>query len=287
MNLTLARHCGRATERGQAMVEFVVAATFFLVPLFLAIVAVAKFSDVQHTTNMAGRYGAWERTVWYDDAGTKFGAINGSNQKSAAQIDNEIAVRLLNDRSQPTSVIKDTDRAATTYANGTDPMWRDNQGKAYLDQYDQHTLAVSKQGAKTDIAGQALALISKVSIDGFTGNIVPPVPADTLAVADVQVKRIAQNSEAYQRLWPKGTVWGANWTGLDFKSTGAILSNTWYANGSGATRDMVKESVPMANGLGNVVGNAAVLGMKAWVVDSPKAEIGTITPDVVPEDRLK
>jgi Flp pilus assembly protein TadG len=274
-------------QRGQAMVEFVIAATFFLVPLFLGIVILGKFSDVQHTTNMAGRYGAWERTVWYDDAGTKFDTYNGANHKSAGEIGNEIAVRLINDHTLATSVIKNTDKSATTFANGIDPMWHDNEGKAYLDNYDQQSTTITKEAPATDMAGTAISLLNTLSIPGITGTIVPPVPSDTLAVAQVSFNRIAQNSQAYRRLWPKSTVWVADWTGVDFTATGAILSNTWYANGSDSTKAMVEESVPMSKGLGNIAGNAAVIGMKLWDIGGPKSEIGKVAPDVVPADRLK
>ena len=291
MNLNTICLASRAHQRGQAMVEFLITATFFLVPLFLAMVVMAKMSDVQHTTNMAGRYAAWERTVWYDDAGTKFNTHNGSNQKSAGEIGNEVAVRLLNDRSLNTSVIKNTDRSATTLANGIDPLWHDNQGKAYMDNFNQQSSAVTREQAKTDIAGGALKVFNALAIPGFVGTVVPPVPGDTLAIAEVKFSKIAENSQAYQRLWPKDKVWDPVWAGIDFKSTGAILSNSWYANGSQGTTAMVKESVPMANGLGKVAGEAALVTMKAWnmgyALGGPKAEIGKVAVDVVPGDRLK
>ena len=62
----------------------------------------------------------------------------------------------------------------------------------------------------------------------------PPLPTDSLAVAQVSLKDIAKQSDAYQRLWPKATVWGGDWKGLDFSAEGGILSNTWSANGAGA-----------------------------------------------------
>jgi hypothetical protein len=282
------RYTTRARQRGQAMVEFLVAAIFFLVPLFLALVVMGKLSDVRHTANMAGRYGAWERTVWYDDAGTQFGNLNGANHKSAAEISNEIAVRLINDHSLATSVIKNTDRSATTFANGIDPMWHDNEGRAYLDRYDQQSTSIARQTPTTDVAGAALALIGSVSIPGVVGSIVPPVPRDTLAVASVSFGRVAQSSQAYQRLWPKLGVWVDNWAGLDFASTGAILSNTWYANGATSTEAMVKESVPMSKGLGTIAGTAAMTTMRAWnLLGGPNAAFGKVAPDVVPADRLR
>ena len=274
-------------QHGQAMVEFLVAALFFLLPLFLAIVVLAKFSDVQHTTQMAARYSAWERTVWYDDSGTKFDTINGSNQKTAAEIGHEIGVRIINDRSQATTVIKNTDRAATSFANGIDPMWRDNANVAYMDRYDQQTSAVTRTGLSTDLTSKAVETLGALSIPGVTGSMVPPVPRDTFAVADVSFKEIAKSSTAYQRLWPRDGVWAGPWNGLDFSATGAILSNTWYANGSESTKAMVQETVPMAQKMGEYAGDAALLFMQGWAQPAPKAELGKVAPDVIPGDRLR
>lgn len=277
-----------ARAGGQALVEFIVAAVFFLVPLFLAIVVLGKFSDVQHTADMAARYATWERTVWYDDAGSKFNDINGSNQKSGLEIDHEVAARLINDRSSAQTVIRKNDRNATGYINGIDPMWHDNEHRALLDNYNQQSVAVKRVAPSTNLAGGALAAVAALPLPkGVTGTIVPPVPNDTLALVALSFKEIGRNSQAYQRLWPKATVWGGDWKGLDFSAEGGILSNTWSANGAGATRDMVAESVPTAKGLGqsiNLVVNAAKV---VWDPLTPTVEFGRITPDVVPGDRLK
>lgn len=285
---SMSRNLRRTGQGGQAIVEFLVAAMFFIIPLFLAIVVLGKFSDVQHTTNMAGRYAAWERTVWYDDGGTTFAAINGANHKTAAEIGKEISVRLINDRSLSTSVIKHTDRNATSYVNGVDPLWHDNQGTAYLDNYNQHATTIGKEAPGTDVAGAAINVIASVSIPGVVGSLVPPVPGDTLAVARVQFNRIAKSSLSYQRLWPTGSVWSGAWDGLDFTAPGVILSNTWYANGSASTAAMVRESVPMSKGLATIAGTVAMTTMRAWNLGGgPDAEFGKVAPDVVPADRLR
>ena len=47
------------------MTEFVIAATYVLVPLFILIPLLGKYIDIKHATIMAARYEAWEYTVWY------------------------------------------------------------------------------------------------------------------------------------------------------------------------------------------------------------------------------
>lgn len=283
MNLMINRARGQS---GQAMVEFLVAAMFFLVPLFLAIAAVGKFIDVQHTNDMAARYAAWERTVWYDDdIGKKFYTSNHANQKSSAEINSEIAARVLNDRSTTATVIKDADKTATSFINGIDPMWRDPAGTVYLRDYSQLTVTVTKEAPKKDIAGGVLGLLSSVGVmDDAIGSLVPPVQTDTLAIANVTFNKVAKSSGAYQRLWLSTPVW----TGVDFESTGAILSNTWYANSAVGTKAMVAESTPTAKYFGKALKAGAIAGIVTW---DPMAivgiDVGKISVDEIPSDRLK
>ena len=271
------------SQGGQAIAEFLVAAVLLLVPLFLAVAALGKFVDVQHVATMAARYGAWERTVWYDESGTDFNGINGPNQKSAAAIKGEIAARLFSDRSNTASVIRGTDGANAALSYGIDPMWRDTAGVAYLASYD----SFDAQGARTtpqrDVAGASMAALSAIEVRGVAG-FVPPLPTDTLALSTVSLADIARDSAVYTRLWG-GTPGG--WQGLDFSATGAILSNTWSANGSGATRAMVARTVPTAQGLGAVV-TAAREGIRPWDGAAVTGiEVGKIAVDVVPADRLR
>jgi len=275
-----------ARQAGQAMMEFVVAAVFFLVPLFLAITALGKFTDVQHVTDMSARYGAWERTVWYDDSGTAFNAINGigpPNQKNAAAIKGEIAARLFSDRSGDVTVIKNSDRSNAALANGIDPMWRDQAGAVFLAEYADFGSESTRETPQRDIAGAIVAEAAAVSVRGVAG-FVPPLPNDTLAVSTVSLADLAADSGVYQRLW---RVTPGGWQGLDFSATGAILSNTWGANGKGATREMVARAVPTAQSLRTVV-SAVKAGIGPWdPVPASGIEVGKIEVDVVPGDRLR
>ena len=272
-------------QNGQAMVEFVVAALFFLGPLFLAIAVLGKFIDVQHTVDMASRYVAWERTVWYEADGNKFNSINDPNQKSAAGIQNEVAVRLLNDRSTNVTVIKDSDKSATSFVNGLDPMWRDPADVTYLDAYNQMVATISKEKPSKDFAGAALGVFSSLAVlDDLAGTLVPPVPSDTMAVAKINFNKVARNSGTYQRLWESSPVWD----GLDFEATGAILSNTWAANSAQGTKGMVSESVPTSKLFGTALKVGTIAGIGPWDATVPlRIDIGKIAVDQVPPDRLK
>lgn len=222
----------RASQQGQAMVEFLVAAMFVLVPLFLAISALGKLSNAQHTVEMAARYAAWERTTWYESTpgSSKFDEHNQPNRKSTEEIRNEIAVRVLNDRSSE-SVIRNDDKKSSAFTNGLDPMFHDPAGTAHLTEFSQLTSEQTMQKPEKDIAGSTLELLGKVPM---FGKLLPAVPTDSLATTTVKFKALAKSSEVYKRLWPDPA-----WTGLDFQATSSILSNTWAANSRAGTEGMV------------------------------------------------
>lgn len=60
----------RSRQCGQGMVEFGVAATFFIVPLLIGITWLARVESIKQHMHQAARYAAWERTVWYRSGNT-------------------------------------------------------------------------------------------------------------------------------------------------------------------------------------------------------------------------
>jgi Tfp pilus assembly protein PilV len=270
-----------AYQRGQAMVEFLVAAIFVLVPLFLAISVLGKFVNVQHTADTAARYATWERTVWYESSTSNFEKYNGTNVKSATEIRNETAVRVLNDRSSNTSVIKSTDKTASSFANGLDPMWHDPANSDYLADYSQLNATLATVAETKGTGEQVIATISKLPL--FDEEL--DVATNTLATASFDFKDIAKNSAVYQRLWS-----ATGWSGLDFSAKGAILSNTWAANGRDSTLKMVSGLVAARNPTNVPIkaGYALAAPMVAWdPIAMSGLNVGKITVDEVPPDRLK
>lgn len=274
-------------SRGAALVEFIVIAIFVLVPMYLATQAIGKLGDVRASAQNAARYSAWERTVWYDDTGSLYAKKNSPNQKSAAAIRQEAVVRVFNERKAGFKYSAN-DKASTGLANGTDPMWRDTAGKALVDDPARITMTATDVKPSKDILSAAIGLINKITVPSVTGTLAPPVPTQTLAVVDFKLDKVARDSDVYKRLWSKKSGLDADWTGLDYEAPAAILSNTWAANASGGTKDMVSDSVPTANGLGTALNLATKATLAAWDLSvAPRVDIGRIAVDVVPPDRLK
>lgn len=135
---------------GQAMTEFVIAATFVLVPLFVFVPMLAKYIDFKHASIQAARYQAWEYTVWYNDLDERDITENFNSGhagfrmplKAADVTRHESQVRIMGQVG--------TEPAATTGSSGTDaildltdedkegdyvpnPLWRDRTGLPFFD----------------------------------------------------------------------------------------------------------------------------------------------------------
>ena len=257
-NPTLGRTCTQppARQRGAAMVEFIVGALFVLVPMLLAVQALGKFADVQHTANTAARYAAWEKTVWFEDRTSKFYAHNAPNQKTSAQIRNELLVRVINDRRSPLKY-NHNDKGASTFAHGIDPLWHDSADVPYLKDPVKLTAPATWNKPDKDLLGLAISLINAINVPSVTGTLAPPVPTNTLAQTTFQLDTVAADSAVYKRLWSKANGLPTDWLGLDISGRSALLSNAWGSNSRDGTYAMVRESVPTAQGLGTALKAAA------------------------------
>lgn len=76
-----------ASQTGQALAQFLVAAAFVLIPMALGSVYLMKIGNSQHEMHEAARYAAWERTVW--------SAGGGGHHKSDNAVLNEAVTRVL------------------------------------------------------------------------------------------------------------------------------------------------------------------------------------------------
>ena len=274
-------------QRGAALVEFILGAAFVLVPLHLAVQALGKFADVQNTAQAAARYAAWEKTVWFEDGGSTFNRINEPNRKSAAEIRNEMLVRIVNDRRDGLRYSA-SDRHAQTYAHGIDPLWHDSGDGAFVDSAALLTQTSHHTTPDNDFVGKILRAFRELPFQEVLGSPVPPVPTDTLATTKVRLAKVAAASPIYRRLWSRAHALPEDWAGLDFDAQSAVLSNSWGANSSRGTKAMVAESVPTAKLLGDAVQAGAIVTLGLWDPTlAPRLDMGKIAPDVVPSDRLK
>lgn len=133
-------------QLGQAMTEFVIAATFVLLPLFVFVPMLAKYIDFKHAAIQAARYQAWEYTAWYDSAGDRdilenFNTGHPSFRMPVKQLEAtrlESQVRLMGpigaEPAQTAGVatipgLSEADQFADYSPN---PLWRDRRGLPFF-----------------------------------------------------------------------------------------------------------------------------------------------------------
>ncbi len=236
--------------RGQALVEFIIAATLVIIPVFLIIPMLGKYIDLKSSTVQAARYAAWERTIWYGDAAS--GSNWPSNYKDDTAIGHEIAQRFYSN--DTTAKFQDADQSASAFSGGAKALWKDRAGNALLANYNDvgdSQSDDSSPGTLNEIMKPVTDAINTVSsLLGATFL----VETDSLYTATVSVN-VANGQPIGQvmstsLLGTGNTAENFGGLNLTFTATNVVLGNGWSANGS----DMVKSQV---EGLTTAVGAGA------------------------------
>jgi hypothetical protein len=174
MHHLIRQHKSRWREKGQAMTEFLIAASFFLVPLFLAMSLIAKYIDIKQANVQAARYQAWEYTVWYanDTERDYFGndgeimsGFTAADQpiKAASETRNESKQRFYRNpgNENTTFPILDADQTAPWDAAEANPLWRNHRGQPLYAAADGDvaTLASSEDTPTIPVVGGIMNLL--------------------------------------------------------------------------------------------------------------------------------
>ncbi len=134
-------------QHGQSMTEFVVAAAFVMVPLFLIVPTAGKYIDMKLATVQAARYSSWEYTANYVDLRDQpggFEALPKSRlpRKSQTRVAAEARRRFFSDTALPLDSNLDLAGYDVTEAN---PLWRFHNGLAMYDETNDVALSGSDQ----------------------------------------------------------------------------------------------------------------------------------------------
>lgn len=256
----------RRRQYGQAIVELAAVAGGVLVLLFLAMAMLGRLSDVRSKTLMAGRYAAWERTVYLDDA--DWNAYGLSRAKAPEAIRSEMVQRVLG-HDDPKLHADDGTRAALP-AGGL-PMWHDIAGGNLLASYNDITLNTSRgnTGTPLDTAVAALDAGGAIGV-GFD------LPTSNQQTALVSLN-VANSSDTLRQLWP-------GWNGFTASDKHVLLTNGWTPDGSAGTLAQVSNATPVKKA--GLMGGVALDVLSWFAPDILGLDLGKIAPDVVPADRV-
>lgn len=242
----------RASQRGQATVEFVVAA-LVLVPMLLALGLIARYLDIWQATEQASRYVAFEGQ-----------ARNTSNSwRSDAELSAEVRRRFFSGSEAP---IKTGDVAGDFSAH-RNPYWTDASGKPLITKFEDDVKVVTRKEGKVAIpAAESGALGFRTALD-FSN--------DNLLTAEVTVKLAnVPNLKPFDK--------------IDLKTTRktVLLADTWTAKNDTQVRDKIMGSFKLYP-LGKIKEVVDLIGKIPPEVFDPPLVLGAHDWDVVPCDRLK
>lgn len=290
-------------QKGQAATEFVIAAAFVLVPLFLTLPLLGKYIDIKHAAIQHARFSAWEYTVWFGQNEYIFDGVE-SNQSSGVKKYKQTAQEgfeyFFSDRTSP-------DYATPTATPGVDPLWKDHRGDSLFELKDIQTEISEKQTPVPfgivgelledliDIVGTAVAYLGKL-----ISALGPDAEFDVLrntkgyftSEVKVPVRSLAQILPHYGL--KKETSTAAQ--PFTFSAKAAVQSNNWNAaSRKHATREskgLVITSIlsPLSHPVNKVIGgiNSLVDKIPLIHVELPGApEFGYAKDDLIPYEHLE
>jgi hypothetical protein len=255
-------------QRGQALVEFLIAASLLLVPLFFMISYVAKYHDMQAATIQAARYAAWERTVYFGSGDW----ASGTATKSDATIQNEIRSRFLSAR-------------GTGFANPTtenNSIWSDHAGEPILGTWSQASPSAQTPGTGDYVLVKVkdiIATIGKVlGADGFK--------LDMKSLYSAEVSVTPANSNAISRIFAGAD---GSFSLLTLTEKNVMVANGWSANGKTfvekQTGSLALTNVFDRDPLSTVL-DYAKTGLKVFYPEFGGLDLGKMQVDNVPGDRV-
>ena len=230
-------------QRGQALIEFTIAAAALLVPLFFLIAYVAKYHDMQSATIQAARYSAWERTVYFGgeawdcdyDATTHRSKGQPGNAKwacgtawkSDADIKNEVGRRFF--------AGSGADLDDGQYDEK--PFWSDLAGASLLQSYNQVSSTRQTPGG----ANKVLDILFN-DILGEVQKIFTAAPAVALDMQSLYTSTVTFNPE---NTWAVSRVFGTNSALGALKEKNVLVANGWSANGSAFVAAQIQPYTPV------------------------------------------
>lgn len=277
---------GVRSAAGQALVEFLIAATTVLVPLFLIVPLLGKYMDMKASAIQAARYAAWERTVW-------FGSSDWSAaQKTDQQIQREVQQRFFS--ATATAKLQASD-GGTTGWGGTGPkaLWRDRGGNPMLVAYDSDVTQTSPRSQTPGTMNAILVpVVNVISIVGEVLGGAFVLDMNSLYTSTVRVQTV-QTRPIRQVLGSTPTLQTFQGVTPLFAEKNVLIANGWNANGSAFVKQQTEGLMPLSfmgrdpiKTVLEVIQYFTVLVAPELMPDWLKLG-GEIQPDLVPDDRLK
>jgi hypothetical protein len=245
-------------QNGQALTEFVIAASFVLVPLFLLISIAGKNADIKYASIQAARYEAWEYTANYYDSSQiekGFTAVTKADLpvKTTQSVNQEARRRFFSDTR--TALNSNSDKRGYD-PKDANPLWRYHDGSLMINPTlsqnapptvlaNENTPDIPKLPVFTtvlrviDTVFEAFAkILSAVGVEaGFTA-----IDAKGLARSKVEIS--VANSPGYGVIKGARTSLMPDVKNLVMKAQSSVLTTNWSAGGTAHTKFQTRGLVP-------------------------------------------
>ncbi|MCP3852282.1 MAG: hypothetical protein GY694_18900 [Gammaproteobacteria bacterium] len=243
MVLNLLQLNKKKIQTGQAMVEFIITASFILIPLFLMVPLLAKYIDIQHSTIQAARYEVWEYTAWFSqssDVSTSFNVASVIEAtKSTTEVQNESRQRFF---SNTNLELSDGDKYGWE-SEDENPFWNDYQMTSMFEDTVDGSLQYSEDTPDLTSALFGFGIVNTL-IDVVEG--IPAFLISVLSAGTLEPGFTALNSGGYNKSTVQVSVINApDYTDMNgsseplfgqdldlaFRAQAAVLSDGWNAGG--------------------------------------------------------
>lgn len=267
----------QAKQQGQAMTEFIISASFFLIPLFLGLSLIAKYIDIKQANVQAARYQAWEYTVWFandTERGIDYssGRINNGGEVSGGFTEFELPTKTTaftreeskrrfytNPGNEDTTLaIDSTDGTTGWAADDANPLWKDHTGQRLYTGGDGsgNSLASSEETPTLPVIGDVVNIVLKGIglVFGVVGDLMKLIGSDVgfnaittegyaVATESMSVRLPAnyRNLLGIDESLAETTSAGSS---LNFMTSATVLSDAWNTGGKEHTYNQVGGMVP-------------------------------------------
>jgi len=292
------------------MTEFVVSASFVLVPLFLIVPAVGKYVDMKLAAVQSARYVAWEYTAHYSNLSDQpmgFSALNRGEMplKLLTTTQREAERRFLSDTSIEIST--STDRSGYN-TNDKNPLWTYHNGLAMYVPQGSAVANGNGSNATPDklyifggiigVIGAGLNVIaSAFNFLGIDAGFDAMNPDGNLTIDgryDVNVSMPVEPAPSYLTLnsGTRNPLFG-NALNLTMTAKSSLLTETWGAGGADHTLYQAKGLVPtilidtILNGWGIPIQDIASTVLLSPELGTNSLKFGYMTKDEVPVGALE
>jgi hypothetical protein len=267
----------RPVSGGQTLVEFLIVMLFVLLPLMLIVPVLAQMIALRQDTEVAARYAAWERTVWFRP-GSPEAAFESEAARDDATIARFIEQHVLADGRRGISSVVSADPVAL------DPFLLVSHRRSLDQDYlldevtDGSGTYVTQDSTETDPPGFATGFM-----DGVIGVVSGFSP------------RFNMNDQGYHRAEVSLALIDLSWLGgafasvdpLRYSRSNTLFAEPWNAGGAAHAEYAVSGLVPMTLMDNSMVRNFQnVMSFGAEEFSSSSLRFGHTDIEPVPPHRL-